>query len=142
MSSLSYGMSRQHNFNSLMSTLAVSAPLIDNTSVNKYISYNLNVPLSSNSGVSFSDIDNSNFSTTNYSSDKNLLPLYNNIFFFLNRGINNEESVNLFKDMNIFRNFISAVSDFSSETDSKKVNNDFKFIFSQNLKPKSFAHLK
>jgi hypothetical protein len=130
-SSMAYGTKRQHNYNSLLSVTPITQSTIDNYSVNQYFSYNLNTKYKSKPTSFFNSSDNENFSFNN---TKNV---NNNIIKMIPYQIN-------FNPFNIFTNnssnFKSLMSSFSIDTDSQKVNNDFKYLNSRSMDNFNISH--
>jgi len=121
--SYTYGMDRQHNYTSLNSTLPMFSTLIDNNSIDKFFSYNLNTKNNNIGSTSLNRLayntNNSELESTITNFNK-LLPLY---FKRLN-GL----------DFSVFLNLPNTFSVLSAENDSKQYSNPLKY--SLNLKHK------
>jgi hypothetical protein len=115
MSSLNYGISRQHNYSSLAATNRLKTTNLDKISVDKFFDYNLNTqfnntPLTDSSHI---DITTSNINNANNNVNLNFMPNFNvthNTQYFLNTS----------------NTYPTLKEGLNSETDSKKPSNPIK----------------
>jgi hypothetical protein len=127
MSSLNYGISRQHNYSSLASSNRLSTTSLDKNSVDKFFSYNLNTELQNSSLNDNSYID----STTQNMVDVNKSEPTLQNFFFEN---NQKHFLNTANSYPLLKSF----SDI--ETDSKKNLNPVKAYNNANFKKKNLLY--
>lgn len=129
MSSLSYGISRQHNYNSLMSSNRTPLTALDKNSVDKFFTYNLNTeqfnaPLDDNSHITTYKRDNPSPSNTT-----NTL----NSFFGDSLGSSH-------RTFNTNIAYPTLDSFVGLETDSKQSTNTFKYSSNSILKKKKLMY--
>jgi hypothetical protein len=129
MSSLNYGISRQHNYNSLMSTNRLPANALDKGSVDKFFDYNLNTERPTNS------IDDSSYVAT-YKRDNSTLPKSaNNLSIILGTNVTgNHQTFNTGSSYPTLNSFIGL------ETDSKQVANTLRYADNSVLKKKKLLY--
>jgi hypothetical protein len=124
-SASTYGMYRQHTYNSLLSVSKNQNLIIDPLSISKFYDYNLNKTYLSNGSLS----DNSGYANYTYE-NKNLLTLD-----FLSKI-----KTNIFLNKNNFNlNYPLYLSIMGSETDAKPFTNPFK-MSNTALKKKNFIN--
>jgi hypothetical protein len=127
MSSLNYGMARQHNYSSLSATNRLNATSLDKNSVNKFFSYNLNTELNN---VTSNDNSHIDLTTQNLvESEKSNIVLQNFSPYSVQKHfINTSNSYPLLKSFT------------DIETDSKKNLNPIKSHSNQNFKKKNLLY--
>jgi hypothetical protein len=134
--SYTYGMDRQHTYTSLLTTLPMSATLVDNMSVNKFFSYNLNNNWSNNNtnALNLNRLDYGNLSKSK-NFDEKTLTSYNQLLpGIYSSGTNNIDFAFFLKIPNMF-NVLGA------ENDSKQYSNTFKFLLNYKYKKKLISNL-
>jgi hypothetical protein len=125
MSSINYGISRQHNYNSLMSTNRSPSNSLDKSSVDKFFDYNLNTKYGSNS------IDDNSYITPYKRNNPILSKSTNNLNVIL--GDNSQNTQQTFNTGSIYPTLNSFIG---LETDSKQTTNTFKYADNSLLKKK------
>jgi hypothetical protein len=113
MASLNYGISRQHNYNSLASTNKFKATNLDKISVDKFFDYNLNTQFTHNSLTDSSHVDITTSNINGTGSNLNFTP---NLDF--------KSSTQYF--LNTTNTYPTLKDSLNSETDSKKPSNPIK----------------
>jgi hypothetical protein len=121
--SYSYGMDRQHNYTSLSTTLPLFSTLLDNNSVNKFLSYNFDNVNSNNQK------NNLNINRLSSNSVKDYPVNYNSI---LPTNLKRLSDV----DFSFYLNSPNLLSILNTETDSKQFSNIFKFSLNYKHKKK------
>jgi hypothetical protein len=121
--SYSYGMDRQHNYTSLLSTSPSFSTLVDLNSVTKYMSYNFNNFLPKNTSTTgLNRLDYSIFSTqSNSLSYEDIIYSYNKLIPSFSQKLQSLDFLFFLKSPNIH-------SVLSSENDSKQYSNIPKFM--------------
>jgi hypothetical protein len=134
--SYTYGMDRQHTYTSLSTTLPNFSTLVDNNSVNKFLSYNFS--LDSNTS-NFSNLNNNrlNYESTLRNTSKHEDSLIN-VYKLMHTNNNLTKSL----DFSTFLKIPNIVSILSTENDSKQYSNSFKFILNFKHKKKNNTKLK
>ena len=117
--SYSYGMDRQHNYTSLSSTLPLFSTLLDNGSVDKFLSYNFSNVSSSNKQLNNLSINRLSYGNTNDQHNS----ITNNYTNLLPENLKKPSDL----DFQLFLKSPSLLSILSAGTDSKQLSNTFKF---------------
>jgi hypothetical protein len=121
--SYTYGMDRQHNYTSLNSTLPMFSTLIDNNSIDKFFSYNLNTK---NKNIDSTSLNRLSYNTNN-SELESTITNFNKLLPLNFKRLNG-------LDFSVFLNLPNTFSVLSAENDSKQYSNPLKY--SLNLKHK------
>jgi hypothetical protein len=124
--SYSYGVYRQHTYNSMLSNINYKNTLLDQQSINKYLNYNYNISHNPKSMVNDNEI---NFKLNNFFN----LNLYNNNkgihnYFNLNNNVLNLTKLNdlyIYSNKNIINYFSSNFNKSFKEIDLKSKNLEF-----------------
>ena len=125
MSSINYGISRQHNYNSLMSSNRSPSNSLDKSSVDKFFDYNLNTEHSTNS------IDDNSYVASYKRNNPILSKSANNLNVIL--GANPYDTQPTFNTGPTYPTLNSLIG---LETDSKQTTNTFKYADNSILKKK------
>lgn len=125
----SYGTFRQHNYSSMLSTTNSFNSLLDSNSLNKFMEYNLETPNKSKSTTLGYNLGTS--------SRENVLNTNSNTLRLLNLTDKNSMSANY--SLQKLVNYPTTTSLFSAETDSKQLNNSFKYLLNNKWTKKTFV---
>jgi hypothetical protein len=133
--SYTYGMDRQHNYTSLNSSLPMHATLLDNSSLNKFFSYNLGTSVSYNGGSVLStnrlSYDNS---ASNAPTSKDMASNLNNL---VTHASNTKNAFNF----SFFMKVPNTLSVLGAENDSKQYSNPLKYGLNLLHKKKTLSNL-
>jgi hypothetical protein len=132
MTSLNYGIYRQHNYNSILSSTKNVSTTLDKNSIDKFLSYNLNYNDSRNNGLN----DYSTLSDYNHLLHTKNSTLTNNINnFFSNKPV---KHVNL--SLTSDTQYPTLNSFLGSETDAKQQTNTINFLPQNFLKKQKLLY--
>lgn len=135
MSSLNYGICRQHNYNSLMSSTKSPLTTLDKHSIDKYLSYNLNTHKSNAEPVNdYSHI--SDHSHTKRNAPDAVTSYGKNVSNYLS----NKSPDNRHQSLSTSTQYPTLNSFINSETDSKQTTNTLKFVPQMALKKQKLLY--